>query len=69
MFFWYLKILRTFLPVSTAIERKGDAYAATANQAKPNVDELSGLFAGHIAKVTLVLCDGLKSYHSFPAPC
>ena len=56
-----------YVCICTGIERKGDAYAATANRAKPDAEEMSGLFAGHIAKGTLVLCDGLKSYHSLPA--
>ncbi len=35
-----------------------------ANRAKPDAEELTSLFADHIAQGTLVLCDGLKSYHS-----
>lgn len=60
-------ISNEYVCICTGIERKGDAYAATANRAKPDAGELTGLFAEHIARGTLVLCDGLKSYHSLPA--
>ncbi|MCI8571869.1 MAG: hypothetical protein HFI43_10765 [Lachnospiraceae bacterium] len=35
--------------------------------AKPDAGELAGLFADHIARGTLMLCDRLKSYHSLSA--
>ena len=53
--------------ICTGIQRKGDAYAATANRAKPDAEEPAGLFIGHIARDSLVLCDGLKSYHVLAA--
>lgn len=56
-----------YVCICTGIQRKGGAYAATANRAKPDAEELAGLFADHIAQGTLVLCDGLKSYRSLPA--
>lgn len=56
-----------YICICTGIQRKGDAYAATANRAKPDAEELAGLFAGHIAQGALLLCDGLKSYHSLSA--
>lgn len=52
-----------YVCICTGIQRKGDAYAATVNRAKPDAGELVSLFADHIAHGTLVLCDGLKSYH------
>ncbi len=51
-----------YVCICTGIQRKGEAYAATANRAKPDAEELTGLFKDHIAQGTLVLCDGLKSY-------
>ena len=60
-------ISNEYVCICTGIKRKGNAYAATVNRAKPDAKELSDLFAGHIAKGTLVLCDGLKSYHILPA--
>ena len=60
-------ISNEYVCICTGIQRKGDAYAATANRAKPDAEELAGLFAGHIAQGALVLCDGLKSYHSLSA--
>lgn len=44
----------------TGIEREGDVYAAKVNRAKPDAEELAGIFAGHIAQGALLLCDGLK---------
>lgn len=52
-----------YVCICTGIERKGDAYAATVNRAKPDAEELAGVFSDHIAQDSLVLCDGLKSYH------
>lgn len=59
-------ISNEYVCICTGIQRKGDAYAATVNRAKPDAEELTGLFADHIAQGTLVLCDGLKSYLSLP---
>lgn len=56
-----------YVCICTGIQRKGDAYAATVNRAKPDAKELAGLFADHIAQGALVLCDGLKSYQGLPA--
>ena len=41
-------------------QRKGEAYAATVNCAKPDTAELTSLFSEHIAQGTLVLYNGLK---------
>lgn len=60
-------ISNEYVCICTGVQRKGDAYAATVNRAKPDAKELSGVFAGHIAKDSLVLCDGLKSYHGLAA--
>ena len=35
----------------------------TVNRAKPSSDELKEIFNGHIAKDTLILTDGLRSYN------
>lgn len=48
------------------IQRKEDALAASTNRAKPSAGELISIFEGHIAAGTLVLCDGLRSYHALP---
>lgn len=53
-----------YVCICTGIQRKGEAYAATVNRAKPDGAELASLFSEHIAQGTLVLCDGLKSYRS-----
>ena len=37
--------------------------AATVNRAKPSSEELEEIFRGHIAENTMVLTDGLHSYH------
>lgn len=60
-------ISNEYVCICTGIRRKGDAYAATVNRAKPDAEELAVVFTGHIAHDTLVLCDGLKSYHSLTA--
>ena len=53
-----------YLCICTGIQRKGDAFAATVNRAKPSARELGSIFEGHIADGTLALCDGLRSYHA-----
>lgn len=59
-------ISNEYVCICTSIQRKGDAFAATANRAKPGAKELISIFEGHIADGTLVLSDGLRSYHTFP---
>lgn len=49
-----------YLCICTGIQRKGDAFAATVNRAKPSARELGSIFEGHIADGTLALC-----FHSF----
>ena len=56
-----------YICICAGIQRKGEAYAATINRAKPDAAELASLFSEHIAQGTLVLCDGLKSYRSLAA--
>ncbi len=56
-----------YVCICAGIQRKGDAYAATVNRAKPDAREIQALFKDHIASGTLVLCDGLKSYSALPA--
>ena len=60
-------ISNEYVCICTGIERKGDAYAATVNRAKPDAEELAGVFTAHIAQDSLMLCDGLKSYHGLAA--
>lgn len=55
------------MSVSVPVSNVRGAYVATVNRAKPDAEELSVLFASHIAKDTLALCYGLKSYHCLPA--
>lgn len=57
-------ISNEYVCICTGIQRKGDAYAASINRAKPDTEEVKALFDGHIANGTLVLCDGLRSYNS-----
>ena len=59
-------ISNEYVCICTGIQRKGDALAATVNRAKPSAKELLNVFEGHIADGTLVLCDGLRSYHALP---
>ena len=53
-----------YICICTGIERKGSAFAASVNRARPSIDELKEVFTGHIADETLVLCDGLHGYSS-----
>ena len=55
-----------YVCICTGIQRKGEAFAATVNRAKPSAKELLSIFEGHIADGTLALCDGLRSYHALP---
>ena len=59
-------ISNEYVCICTGIQRNGSAYAASANRAKPDAEELKGLFREHIAQGTLILCDGLKSYRALP---
>lgn len=59
-------ISNEYICICTGIQRKGKAFAATVNRAKPGAKELISVFEGHIADGTLALCDGLRSYHAFP---
>lgn len=54
-----------YIAICTGIQRDGGAVAATINRAKPSSKEFSEIFHGHIANATLVLTDGLRSYHVF----
>ncbi|MCM1065118.1 MAG: IS1595 family transposase [Eubacterium sp.] len=55
-----------YVCICTGIRRNGDALACSVNRAKPSAAELLRIFGGHIADGTLVLCDGLRSYHALP---
>lgn len=55
-----------YVCICTGVQRNGDTYAATVNRANPDAEELRAVFASHIADATLVLCDGLRSYHTLP---
>ena len=55
-----------YLCICTGIQCKGETLAATVNRANPSAKELLDVFEGHIADGTLVLCDGLRSYHALP---
>lgn len=59
-------ISNEYVCICAGIQRKGDAYAATINRAKPDAKELQALFENHIASGTLILCDGLRSYGALP---
>lgn len=56
-------ISNEYVCINTGVERKGSAYAATVNRAKPNTQEVKDVFEGHIVDEALLLCDGLKSYN------
>lgn len=55
-----------YICICSGIQRNGAAYAAAVNRAKPDAEELRAVFTGHIADATLILCDGLRSYHILP---
>lgn len=52
-----------YISICTGIQRDGGVVAATVNRVKPSSKELSEIFRGHLADATLVLTDGLSSYH------
>ena len=56
-------ISNEYVAICTGIQRDGGAIAATVNRAKPSSDELKDVFRGHIAENTMILTDGLRSYH------
>lgn len=56
-------ISNEYIAICTGIERKGNAMAETINRAKPSGEEPDEIFRGHIAGGTLILTDGLRSYH------
>lgn len=57
-------ISNEYIAICTGIQRDGRAIAATVNRAKPSGKELQEIFCGHIAKNTLALTDGLRSYYA-----
>lgn len=59
-------ISNEYVCICTGVERGGDAYALSANRAKPDAQELSTVFRGHISQKALALCDGLLSYNVLP---
>lgn len=56
-------ISNEYIAICTGIQRDGGVIAETVNRAKPSSDELEEVFSGHIAKDTLILTDGLRSYN------
>mgnify|MGYP001024503593 FL=1 len=56
-------ISNEYISICTGVQRDGGVIAASVNRAKPSSKELEGIFRGHIAESTLVLTDGLRSYH------
>ena len=56
-------ISNEYIAICTGIPRDGGVTAETVNRAKPSGKELDTIFRGHIAEDTLVLTDGLRSYH------
>ena len=56
-------ISKEYVAVCTGIQRDGGVVAKTVNRAKPTSGELEAVFGGHIAGDTLILVDGLRSYH------
>lgn len=56
-------ISNEYIAICTGIQRDGGIIAETVNRAKPSSDELKEIFNGHIAKDTLILTDGLRSYN------
>lgn len=60
-------IFNEYVCICTRIQRSEDAYAATANRAKPNAEELAGLFTSNIAQGTLVLCDATTAFPQLQA--
>lgn len=51
------------IAICAGIQRDGGVIAETVNRAKPSGDELMEVFREHIAEGTLILTDGLRSYH------
>ena len=58
-------ISNEYVAICTGIQREGAVVAASVNRAKPTKEELQMVFEGHIAKDTLLLTDGLRSYNVF----
>ncbi len=56
-------ISNEYVEICTGIQRDGGVVAETVNRAKPSGAELEAVLRGHIAKDTLILVDGLRSYN------
>lgn len=56
-------ISNEYVAICTGIQRGGGIVARTENRAKPSAQELASIFREHIAEDSLVLTDGLRSYH------
>ena len=59
-------ISNEYVCICTGIQRKGDAYAATVNCVKPDMEELAGIFIGHIARRPLYYAMDLKATTALP---
>lgn len=55
-------ISNEYVAICTGIQRDGGVVAETVNRAKPSAEELKAVFQGHLAKDTIALTDGLRSY-------
>ena len=53
-----------YICICTGIQRQGEPFAKTVNRAKPSTAEPKEEFDSHIDSGTLILCDGLREYHS-----
>lgn len=56
-------ISNEYVCICTGVGRERGAAAVSVNRAKPDVSELKEAFRGYLDEDSLVLCDGLRSYH------
>lgn len=57
-------ISKEYICICSGVQRKNCAIAKKVNRAKPSSEELQEIFGKRIENGILILCDGLKSYHS-----
>ena len=56
-------ISNEYICICTGAQRKSDVVIKAVNRSKPTIEELVKVYTDHIANGTLLLVDGLKSYH------
>jgi transposase-like protein len=62
-------ISNEYVSVCTGVGRDGKAIARTVNRATPSTENITEVFGNRVDQMSLVLCDGAKSYNVLSDEC